>query len=335
LSGAHVLGLAFGSALASLSGTHVLGLALVISGTILVALRASGHARCASRHLSKPEDEPEGALNIESLEKQCFVAFCEPGDEKAQRQHIVSRLTSATPGTLIEQLALQRQFEKDSFLAADDDDTAVAGAALRRDAAGAAVEAAVASVEDSVRTGLSLNAARKKEDEISVAPGLVAPEAAAKRAAADRPRISRGGDSFDHCFSAAQPDEKAQRQHMVSRLTSGTPGTFIEELSLQRQFSKSFLACDVDVTAVAGAFTSKTSLQDSMGGSACSRSCEPGEEEEGEPTLTPEERERYEQEFEQHVQKALKDGAVQVFCESCQTRFVSRSGTSKKCPNCR
>mmetsp|Transcript_104073 Transcript_104073/g.294346 ORF Transcript_104073/g.294346 Transcript_104073/m.294346 type:complete len:81 (-) Transcript_104073:180-422(-) len=74
--------------------------------------------------------------------------------------------------------------------------------------------------------------------------------------------------------------------------------------------------------------------------SSCSNSCEP-DDEEGEPTgredlpMTPEERRRYETEFERHVQGALQAGAKEVFCEQCGARFVSRSGTATRCPPCR
>lgn len=68
-----------------------------------------------------------------------------------------------------------------------------------------------------------------------------------------------------------------------------------------------------------------------MGG-ACSRECEADDENE-EPT--DEAKAQYEAEFEQHIQQALTEGAKDMNCEVCGQRFISRSGTSTKCPNCR
>jgi len=197
---------------------------IFICCTISAALRTAGPSWfCStSAHRSEPEGEPEGALHTESLER-LSVFLCAPGDEKALhvqqvlseevREHVRRRLCTealsegicgATPVTSAAELSLQRQFEE-SFLAADDDVTPVSGAALRRDAVGVAVDAAVASVQDSVRAGLSLNAVRKAEAEIAMAPERLELEAAALRAAQDHPRIHRGEDPFDHCFAAKSP----------------------------------------------------------------------------------------------------------------------------------
>eukprot|EP00434_Breviolum_minutum_P017255 symbB.v1.2.015232.t1/scaffold1132.1/size136097/3 len=75
-----------------------------------------------------------------------------------------------------------------------------------------------------------------------------------------------------------------------------------------------------------------------MGQSPCSRYCEM--EEDGDSTnreqpMSTAERHRYEEEFERHVQKVLRQGAKEVWCSQCGVRFVSRSGSSTLCPACR
>eukprot|EP00401_Gymnodinium_catenatum_P034074 CAMPEP_0117589386 /NCGR_PEP_ID=MMETSP0784-20121206/70383_1 /TAXON_ID=39447 /ORGANISM="" /LENGTH=75 /DNA_ID=CAMNT_0005390861 /DNA_START=75 /DNA_END=300 /DNA_ORIENTATION=- len=58
-----------------------------------------------------------------------------------------------------------------------------------------------------------------------------------------------------------------------------------------------------------------------MGSQACSRCSDNGEEEDAAQVLSSDERHKYEAEFEKHVQKALSDGAREVFCEECGVRF--------------